>query len=323
MNATIPTARALRHSLEARGVTGPAQDLMVRLTAESRHRARVQAVLDLAGATDAGILRDPRESGHPPATVEAVVFWAFLDVVGVGGPQGLGGDGTDRHPVFAALGAASKHSAPGAAWTAAIVEARNVLLGAAWVTLVVRATRLDGAGEVLVEVQRPGAAFVQVWSTEVLSGDEWVPEAPTPADAGSSRGSRRWLAALAGIAVARLAGVAPGLREAEISSVEFDGDISLWSEVYARCVDVEARDSSRERLREPADGVTPQIGSVVAMGGAVGGAAVVVDHAPDGTARLVYEREDGALLAGDAARGWDRADEDEVALYRAAEPWNA
>ena len=79
----------------------------------------------------------------------------------------------------------------------------------------------------------------------------------------------------------------------------------------------------RARLREPADVATPQIGSVVAMGGAVGGAAVVVDHAPDGTARLVYEREDGALLAGDAARGWDRADEDEVARYSAAEPWNA
>ena len=78
----------------------------------------------------------------------------------------------------------------------------------------------------------------------------------------------------------------------------------------------------RARLREPADGVTPQIGSVVAMGGAVGGAAVVVDHAPDGTARLVYEREDGALLAGDAVRGWDKADEHEALLYRAAEPWN-
>ena len=79
----------------------------------------------------------------------------------------------------------------------------------------------------------------------------------------------------------------------------------------------------RARLREPADVATPQIGGVVAMGGAAHGAAVVVDHAPDGTARLVYEREDGALLAGDAVRGWDRADEVEVALYRAAEPWNA
>ena len=33
--------------------------------------------------------------------------------------------------------------------------------------------------------------------------------------------------------------------------------------------------------------------------------------------------EDGALLAGDAVRGWDRADEVEVARYSAAEPWNA
>ena len=78
----------------------------------------------------------------------------------------------------------------------------------------------------------------------------------------------------------------------------------------------------REGIRSPFEVVAPQIGSVVAMGGAVGGAAVVVDHAPDGTARLVYEREDGALLAGDAVRGWDKADEHEALLYRAADPWN-
>lgn len=234
---TIPTARDLRADLSARGVTGPAQDLMVRLTAAARHRARVQAVLDLAGATDAGILRDPRESGHPPANIESVVFWCTLDQIGVGGPQGLGGDGTDRHPVFAALGAASKHSAPGAAWTAAIAEARTRLMGAAWVNFVVRAKHLPGTAEVLVEAQIPGAVFVQVWSTEVLSGDEWVPEDPTPADAGSSRDSRRWLAALAGIGVAHLSGVAPKLRDAEVGNVEFDGEIELWSEIYARCVD--------------------------------------------------------------------------------------
>lgn len=78
----------------------------------------------------------------------------------------------------------------------------------------------------------------------------------------------------------------------------------------------------REGIRSPFEVVAPQIGAVVAMGSAVGGAAVVVDHAPDGTARLVYEREDGALLAGDAVRGWDKADEHEALLYRAAEPWN-
>lgn len=268
MKNKIPTASGLRADLSARGVTGPAADLMVRLTAATRHRARVQAVLDLAGATHEGIPRDPRESGHPLASVEAVVFWAFLDVVGVGGPQGIGGDGTDRYPVFAALGAASKHSAPGAAWTAAIAEARTLLMGAAWVNVVIRATRLLGTAEVLIEAQRRGERFVQVWSTEVLTGDEWVPETPTPADAGSSRDSRRWIAALAGIAVARLAGVAPAFRDADIGNIDFDGDVSLWAEVYARCVEVEARDSGRDLPSEPAEGVTPQIETDLAAVGA-------------------------------------------------------
>ena len=66
-----------------------------------------------------------------------------------------------------------------------------------------------------------------------------------------------------------------------------------------------------------------KIGGLVAMGGdAVGGVAVVVDYSPDGTARVVYERADGVLLAGDPSRGWDRADEEEVAAFHAAEPWN-
>lgn len=67
------------------------------------------------------------------------------------------------------------------------------------------------------------------------------------------------------------------------------------------------------------------MGELVAMGGARHGVAVVVEPGTDRqpAARLVYEREDGLLLAGSPATGWDRADEEETALWRAAEPWNA
>ena len=80
--------------------------------------------------------------------------------------------------------------------------------------------------------------------------------------------------------------------------------------------------------RAPTDGAEGEtvieIGGLVAMGGdAVGGVAVVVDHSPDGTARTVHERADGVLIAGDPIRGWDRASDEEAAIYRAAEPWNA
>ena len=79
-----------------------------------------------------------------------------------------------------------------------------------------------------------------------------------------------------------------------------------------------------ERVRARAAFLARRERGLVAMGGdAVGGVAVVVDYSPDGTARVVYERADGVLLAGDPSRGWDRADEEEVAAFHAAEPWNA
>jgi hypothetical protein len=112
MKTMTPTARDLRANLSALRVTGPAADLLVKLTAKERHEARVAAVM---AACDVEYLKAPSC---------AVVFHCILDSVGVGGPQGVGGCGTERHPLWQRLGAATKQSGAGPAWTAAIEAGR-------------------------------------------------------------------------------------------------------------------------------------------------------------------------------------------------------
>lgn len=231
--STIPTARDLRERLESRGVTGPAADLMVRLTAASRHSARVAA--GMASADADGICGEPAE----------IAFFCVLDALGVGGHAGLSGGGTERHPLFAPF-AASKQSGAGPAWDAAIAEARQRALvvsedgqrrNAALVLGVVATDTLPG--EILVCARLDNAFDAdQVWSTEVLSGAD--PEEVNPAWRGSYRSTRRWMATLAGVAVARLSGVDPTLRNDTLQGVVLEGDVALWSELYARCVQPDA-----------------------------------------------------------------------------------
>lgn len=217
MKTMTPTARDLRANLSALRVTGPAADLLVKLTAKERHEARVAAVM---AACDVEYLKAP---------ACAIVFHCVLDIIGVGGPQGVGGCGTERHPLWQRLGAATKQSGAGPAWTAAIEEGRlraELCAG----PLLVRLHRSEDTILVLAEL---GGVRDQVWSTEVLTGDD--SESINPDWPSSYRRTRRWIAALAGVAIARLSGVYPEFR-ADVPVVFCDDDLPLWSEIYAACV---------------------------------------------------------------------------------------
>lgn len=247
-NTSIPTARALRESLEARGVIGPAADLMVKLTAPTRHEARVKAAL---AACDV----DPTLKGED-AEIATV---CLLDRIGVGGRAGLDGAGTSRHPALGAVGAASKQSGAGPAWTAAITEAALRAQGGRTLRVWPFRSVADGRTIIVLASLDPNAeaddpASTQVWSTEVLEGDDFAVVSP---DRGyeSHRVTRHWWAALAGIAVARLSGVAPDMRKEALVGVRVEGDIALWASLYGACVapEPEVPESPEATAEAPAD----------------------------------------------------------------------
>lgn len=63
--------------------------------------------------------------------VSGAIGLCIADLIGVGGTQGLTGDGTGRIKAFAALGKGRKQAYDGPAWTAAIEDAIHRLAGKA------------------------------------------------------------------------------------------------------------------------------------------------------------------------------------------------
>jgi hypothetical protein len=138
-----PRADFLRAGLEGAGITGAAQDAILRETAPQRAEIRTKTAL--AALLDAALAAHDREcvSGEgdacvcfrhedracfgdrrAPANVRRVgAALGYADVAGIGGHMGVSGDATARIPVLRGLGKSRKHASDGGAWSAAIATA--------------------------------------------------------------------------------------------------------------------------------------------------------------------------------------------------------
>ena len=213
----IERASDVRVSLADRGVTGPAADVLVRLGAHARHAARVEFVRTLSDDCD-------------------VVAWALLDAVGVGGRAGLTGAGTARHPAFASCGKGRKQASDGPAWTAAIAAAAEIHRAGRRVLLTAEETP-EGITRLAVELFGDGPVSEgTVWSSADASAEE----------------TSLWIAALAGVVLARLTGVAPDLGASALAGVEIAGDASAWARLYnaAHAAPDARREAEADRERE-------------------------------------------------------------------------
>lgn len=121
----IGTASDLMKALAKKGVVGYAAECVRRETAKFRQDARVRRVQEVA-----------REWANTMSDERSVMidFYAMmlceLDIAGIGGMAGgASGDGTLRVPAFRRLGKGRKHATDGGAWSAAIREAGNNMLG--------------------------------------------------------------------------------------------------------------------------------------------------------------------------------------------------
>ena len=106
---TTPTRKAASEALSAMGVNGAAAELLLQDGARGRHLARVAAARAVLLSKD-----------HMFA--DAIVV-GVAEIIGVGGPLGLAGAGTARHPGLDSLGTGRKHARDGGAWDAAIAAA--------------------------------------------------------------------------------------------------------------------------------------------------------------------------------------------------------
>ena len=193
----IERASDVRVSLADRGVTGPAADVLVRLGAPARHAARVEYVRALGDDCD-------------------VVAWALLDAIGVGGRAGLTGAATARHPALRGCGKGRKQATDGAAWTAAIAAAAEI--HRAGRTVVLTAEETPDGRRLLVELRGSGP---------VSTGTVW-----SSADVGAAEETAEWIAAIAGVVLARLTGIAPDIGASALAGVEIAGGAEAWSRLY-------------------------------------------------------------------------------------------
>lgn len=111
---TTPTAAAARSTLEAAGLTGEALTFAVKAGAPARHEARVQATLAAARACAAA-------NNIPSAENRGAALILAADLMGIGGPRGIGGDSTSR--LLPALGKGRWQASDGAAYQGAACDA--------------------------------------------------------------------------------------------------------------------------------------------------------------------------------------------------------
>jgi hypothetical protein len=194
---TVPTRREAAELVSAAGIAGPAAELMIR--AGAAHRAALRAQDATAAASAWGDLT-------PGAVSAAVASACILDAVGVGGPLGLGGDSTARHPAFAALGKGRKQASDGGAWSAAIEAARRGALGWGTVTVTVSCYRV----QITVEEEEGG----------LLGGVE-----PEEDDRDAP-----WWMALCGVAM--LGAEWRAQNRPDLEWLQFDGPPAEWAALY-------------------------------------------------------------------------------------------
>ena len=111
------TRAATAALLDQAGVTGEAQEAILRETASLRAEVRtVRAMQTLRDV--AGDLGDPEDLPSPLA-----ILIGIADAIGVGGRDGVSGESTARYPGLEALGKGRKQASDGPAWTEAIRQA--------------------------------------------------------------------------------------------------------------------------------------------------------------------------------------------------------
>jgi hypothetical protein len=132
-NRTIPfssvlTAAALRGDLEALGLEGEAVNLVVDAQKGARVEARIDAVVKTAlAAVDTTDTTDNTDFDRR-GQIAAAIALCLADMVGVGGRQGLTGEGTARVEPFRTLGKGRKQAYDGPAWSQAVEYAVHRLL---------------------------------------------------------------------------------------------------------------------------------------------------------------------------------------------------
>lgn len=232
----IERASDVRASLSDRGVTGAAADVLVRLGARGRHAARVEFACALGDDWE-------------------VVAWALLDAIGVGGTAGLTGAATARHPALRGCGKGRKQATDGAAWTAAIAAAAEIRRAGRTVVLTAEETTAsrDGVGthwRLGIELRGNGP----VDSGTVWSSDDIADPGPEDQPRGLARSvvAAPWIAAIAGVVLARLTGIAPDLRADVLTGVEIEADAAAWAHLYNAAHGAEdvRREAVADRERE-------------------------------------------------------------------------
>lgn len=175
--AGFETAEGLRHHLNYLGVTGAAQDALVRETAGARHALRVERAKDAARAGAADLFADlDRVSGEDPGGWDAeqsrvaAALLLRLDRFGVGGRDGVEGLSTDRLAPFSKLGSGRKQARDGGAWDAALSGALSDLLGSG-ILVAYAECDLTGAGPAINFWIRTGDEVTRFFA--VAAG--WVP----------------------------------------------------------------------------------------------------------------------------------------------------
>lgn len=107
----MQTRKEMALELEGKGISGPAQELVLKYTAPARHAARVEATRKVAVGTKVPIIS------------------LLLDLTGVGGRLGLEGIGTARLAPFRELGKGRKQARDGGAYMAAAEHVLHSLVG--------------------------------------------------------------------------------------------------------------------------------------------------------------------------------------------------
>lgn len=184
--------------LASLGVTGHAADTILAAAAAMRHQNRVAAAMAAAARWSSAIESeqaaafaargpvelDPSPSPEHPDTLVDTVWVCALDAAGVGGPQGVGGDSTTRHPAFRGCGKGRKGATDGGAWSAAIrgaaeLAARKLAEGGHGAVLVPVKCSLTGAW--VIDMGTPVPEIAGAFATE-KGGRAWSDLTPAYAE---------------------------------------------------------------------------------------------------------------------------------------------
>lgn len=120
------TRQDLFSQLATLGIEGEAAEALAKETAWARRARRIVAAREAMQAGAATLFEGVYDA--PPSLPQYELLLVVLDLMGVGGRDGVGGAGTRRIPQFAALGSGRKQAMDGGAWTGAITDAAACII---------------------------------------------------------------------------------------------------------------------------------------------------------------------------------------------------